>query len=157
MSLLAGQLDYPPLPGVTPWMVPIHMMDPASVQRHAMAMMHSQQFFQQMAYYQQQLRLMQDYQQVVPPAPPPVGPHDQQYPIELSQQMLPPYPPQPIPAHPDAKGPLPPVPMAAEGFTEQGGLFIPGIDPDQQRFYHSQGALPKHSQAIPIIPPEHSL
>ena len=68
--------------------------------------------------------------------------------------LPPPVPPQPVPAsHPEAKVPMVQVPIGAEGFPEQPGLFIPGMNPDQQRFYHPPGTTPKHSQAIPIVPP----
>ena len=160
-SLSPGHLDYS-MSAPTPWMVPFPMMDPAAMQQHAMAMIQSQQLAQQMALFQQhqqqrQLRLMQEYQQATPP--PPVGPHNPPYPMELPPPVmpyLPPVPPQPVPAHsvpahPEAKVPM--VPMGAEGFPEQGGLFIPGVNLDHQRFYHSQGVAPKHSQAIPIVPP----
>lgn len=129
-------------------------LDPAAYQQHAMfaAMMQNPMMAAQFMLYQQQLQLMHGYPQPAAPG----GPIVDQYLEHSSSPQVAAYPPSQPPLPPPPPVP-PPQDVAKHPSPDAPGLFIPGIDPDQQRLMQAQrgvGLSQKPNQAIPIVPPK---
>lgn len=153
----------PPIAWAVPQMMPSY--DP--VYQHALManMMQNPMMMQMM--YQQQLQLAGGYMH------PPPHPHAPIHPLAPSDEHFINHSAEPPTAyhqtatdsqdvtknHPVAPPPGGPDSQPSASFNHSSGLFIPGIDPEQQRMLHAQrqgliDPAQKRNQAIPIIQPK---